>query len=59
MQTGTPDASYAILDRADGGWQVALRLIPYDHVAMAALARQNGMAGYADTLATGWVEPAA
>jgi hypothetical protein len=26
---------------------------------MAALARQNGMAGYADTLATGWVEPPA
>ncbi|ABD05342.1 Metallophosphoesterase [Rhodopseudomonas palustris HaA2] len=59
MQTGTPDASYAILDRRDGEWQVSLRLIPYDHAAMAALARQNGMAAYADTLASGWVKPAA
>lgn len=59
MQTGTPDASYAIIDRTRGAWQVALRLVPYDHQAMAALARQNGMAAYADTLATGWVKPAA
>ncbi|MBI5132847.1 MAG: metallophosphoesterase family protein [Rhodopseudomonas palustris] len=59
MQTGTPDASYAIIDGAKGTWQASLRLIPYDHQAMAALARQNGMASYADTLASGWVKPAA
>jgi diadenosine tetraphosphatase ApaH/serine/threonine PP2A family protein phosphatase len=58
MQTGTPDASYAIIERAAAGWSVTFRLIPYDHAAMAALARHNGMASYADTLESGWVKPA-
>jgi hypothetical protein len=29
--------------------------VPYDHEAMAALARQNGQAELAHALATGWI----
>ena len=42
IEAGTPDARYAILELADGSWRVTFRHVPYDHEAMAALARQNG-----------------
>ena len=42
IEAGTPDARYAILELADGNWRVTFRHVPYDHEAMAALARQNG-----------------
>ncbi|MGO4713668.1 metallophosphoesterase family protein [Bradyrhizobium sp. 2TAF24] len=57
VQTGTPDASYAILDRGDDGWQVTFRQVRYDHRAMADLARQRGRPEWADVLATGWMPP--
>ena len=44
MEAGTPDARYAILELADGEWRVTFRHVPYDHEAMAALARRNGQA---------------
>ena len=55
-QTGTPDASYAILERTPRGWSVAFRYVPYDHMSMAQLARTHGLPVWADALATGWVE---
>ncbi len=55
MQTGTPDACYAILQREVGDWQVTFRHVPYDHDAMAALARQNERPEWASALATGWI----
>lgn len=55
VQAGTPDASYAILEESAGGWRVTFRLVPYDHVAMATLARQNGQPELASALATGWI----
>jgi diadenosine tetraphosphatase ApaH/serine/threonine PP2A family protein phosphatase len=55
-QTGTPDASYAILERTPRGWSVTFRYVPYDHMSMARLARANGLPVWADALATGWVE---
>lgn len=56
VQTGTPDACYAILARSPQGWSVTFRYVPYDHMAMAELARTNGMPVWASALATGWVE---
>jgi hypothetical protein len=56
VQTGTPDACYAILERSPSGWRVSLRYVPYDHMAMAALARARGMPVWANALATGWAE---
>lgn len=55
VEAGSPDARYAILERADGDWRVTFRHIPYDHAAMAGLARRNGQAELASALATGWI----
>ena len=52
---GTPDARYAILERVRDAWQVTFRHVPYDHDAMAELARKNGMPALASALATGWI----
>jgi diadenosine tetraphosphatase ApaH/serine/threonine PP2A family protein phosphatase len=55
LETGTPDACYAILEQRSGRWQVTFRHVPYDHEAMAALARQNQRLEWASALATGWI----
>jgi diadenosine tetraphosphatase ApaH/serine/threonine PP2A family protein phosphatase len=55
VEAGTPDARYAILELADGTWRVTFRHVPYDHDAMAALARHNGQPELASALATGWI----
>ena len=55
VETGTPDASYAILEGSNDRWQVTFRQVPYDHAAMADLARQNGRLEWASALATGWI----
>jgi len=57
VEAGTPDARYAILE-LDGTWRVTFRHVPYDHEAMAALARTNGQGELANALATGWIGPA-
>jgi predicted phosphodiesterase len=53
MEAGTPDARYAILELADGIWRATFRQVPYDHHAMAELARRNGQPELASALATG------
>jgi diadenosine tetraphosphatase ApaH/serine/threonine PP2A family protein phosphatase len=55
METGTPDACYAILDGGSDSWQVTFCQVPYDHDAMATLARHNGRPEWASALATGWI----
>jgi diadenosine tetraphosphatase ApaH/serine/threonine PP2A family protein phosphatase len=55
VEAGTPDARYAILELVGAAWQVTFRHVPYDHEAMAQLARQNGMPALASALATGWI----
>ena len=55
IEAGTPDARYAILELVDGKWRVAFRHVPYDHEAMASLARKNGQTELAHALATGWI----
>jgi diadenosine tetraphosphatase ApaH/serine/threonine PP2A family protein phosphatase len=54
-EAGTPDACYAILERTPAGWSVTFRYVPYDHMAMADMARRNGWPVWASALATGWV----
>ena len=51
IEAGTPDARYAILEFVDRSWRATFRRVPYDHTAMAALARRNGQ----PALATGWI----
>jgi predicted phosphodiesterase len=54
VQTGTPDACYAVLERVERGWCVTFRHVPYDTTAMAVLARRNGAELWARALETGW-----
>lgn len=56
VEAGSPHARYAILELADGGWNVTFRHVPYAHEAMAALARRNGQPELATALATGWIK---
>jgi diadenosine tetraphosphatase ApaH/serine/threonine PP2A family protein phosphatase len=53
MEAGSPDARYAILEFFDGRWHATFRRVPYDHNAMAGLARRNGQPELASALATG------
>lgn len=39
METGSPDARYAIIEKGAAGWLVEHHCVPYDHASMAALAR--------------------
>ena len=55
VETGTPDACYAILEQSGEAWQVIYRRVPYNNAAMADLARANGRAEWASALATGWI----
>jgi predicted phosphodiesterase len=55
MQTGTPNASYAILTQRDAQWDVTFRSVPYDHNAAAAQARSFGREDWAQGLEAGWL----
>ncbi|OHV72165.1 metallophosphoesterase [Ensifer sp. LCM 4579] len=55
VETGSPDARYAILDRSAEGWSVTFRCVPYDHMAMARLAADRNRADWASVLATGFL----
>lgn len=54
METGSPDARYAILHRADAGWRAELVAVPYDHHAAAEQAERSGRADWAVALRTGY-----
>lgn len=53
VESGTVAACYAVLELRTNGWHAALRQVPYDHCAMAALARANQHADWTSALETG------
>lgn len=53
VETGSPHARYAIVERHESGWASRLIAVPYDHTAMAALALKNERPDWAHALATG------
>ena len=55
IETGSPDARYAIVERLPEGWGAALITVPYEHEAMALLAERNGMPDWAHALRTGYM----
>jgi hypothetical protein len=59
IEVGTPDACYAILAFEIGQWRATFRQVPYDHRAMAQLARDKQQADWASALETGRLPPAA
>ncbi len=56
MQTGTPNASYAVAETSHDGWLVTFRSVPYDSRPMIKLARSNARDEWAQALSTGWIE---
>ena len=57
VQTGTPDASYAVLEKDGDSWRVTFRQVPYDSSRMARLASKVGRPDWARAVATGWIRP--
>jgi predicted phosphodiesterase len=55
METGTPHARWALVERSAAGWQAQLRATAYDWNAAAARAEDNGRGDWADALRTGRV----
>ena len=56
MENGSPDARYAIVEKADDGWRSELVAVPYDHLGAADQARQQARADWAIALRTGWLQ---
>lgn len=56
VQTGTPNASYAIVEGTGKHREITFRSIPYDTQEAVVLARSNGREDWARALATGWVD---
>ena len=53
VETGTPDACYAVLEQCRSGWAAAFRHVPYDSRRMADLARRARLPEWANALTTG------
>lgn len=56
METGTPHARWALLERQDKGWRVELHAEEYDWNAASAEALRNGRADWSQSLATGTMD---
>lgn len=54
MQAGTPNASYAVVERQHGEWAVTFRSLPDDFHKASACAIRNGRPSWARALETGW-----
>jgi len=55
METGSPHARWALVERVDAGWQVQQRLTAYDWPAAARQAEASGRGDWADALRSGRV----
>ena len=55
VETGTPDACYAILQKTPHGWSATLRYVPYETSSMALLARRKGLHDWASAIESGWI----
>jgi len=58
MQTGTPNASYAVAEKLHGEWSVTFRSVPYDTRQACERATENKRSDWARALKTGWFENA-
>jgi predicted phosphodiesterase len=53
VETGSPDARYAIVERTPEGWDALLVAVPYDYRPMARLAQRQGRPEWERALMTG------
>lgn len=54
MQTGHPNASYAVVEALGDSWSFSFRSVPYRSDKASELAAKNGRPDWARSLATGW-----
>lgn len=54
VETGSPDARYAIAEQHTDGWRVALYSVPYRHALAVDQARRNGREDWAVALGSGF-----
>lgn len=55
VETGSPDARYAIVEKTSSGWHAQLISVPYEHDAMADLARDHGRPDWEHALRSGYM----
>lgn len=55
IETGTPDAHYALLERVGNQWISSLISVPYDYQAMVKLAESRHFMDWACALRTGFM----
>ena len=55
IETGSPDARYAVVERLCRSWRCDLINVPYDPEPMAALAEYNDRPDWAHALRTGYM----
>jgi len=53
VESGSPEARYAVINKTGLGWVCDLISVPYDHESMAVLADQRGRPDWAYALRTG------
>ncbi|MDT9000647.1 metallophosphoesterase family protein [Paucibacter sp. APW11] len=56
VESGSPDARYAVVERLAGGWQAELIHVPYPHHQMAELARLRGRPDWERALLSGYMQ---
>jgi len=56
METGSPHARYALLEKRAQGWHVELIAVPYDHQSAATQAHHNGRLDWEIALRTGYMQ---
>jgi len=54
VETGSPDARYAIVEFSHGKWMASLLVVPYDHRPMAQLAKLRDREDWERALLTGY-----
>jgi putative phosphoesterase len=58
VETGSPDARYAVVEQRGKTWVSSLLTVPYDHAAMSVLAKSRGRDDWAYALSSGYVREA-
>jgi putative phosphoesterase len=56
VESGSPDARYAIVERGPSGWIAEMFTVPYLHQQMAELARLRNCLGWERALLTGYMQ---
>jgi predicted phosphodiesterase len=56
VETGSPDAWYALAEKTGSGWTASLISVPYDYEPMAELAKRNGRPDWEIALKTGYMK---